>query len=86
MYFIYLLANAANRKTYVGYTSKKPQERLKEHNQGRNDFTSKNGPWHLVYYESFFYERCARAREAFFKTGVGKKLRKIIVSHYDIGA
>ena len=82
MFYVYLLLSKRNGKTYVGYTSKLPDVRLAEHNEGSNEFTRHNGPWALIYYESFLCAKCARAREVFFKTGVGKRLRKVIVAHF----
>lgn len=76
------LQSLRNNKTYVGFTSKDPKERLKEHNYGTNKFTSNNRPWELVYYETFTCKNCAREREKFFKTGIGKKLKKIILENF----
>ena len=82
MFYIYLLKSLKNNKSYVGFTSKNPNTRLEEHNKKSNQFTKNNGPWKLVYYETFFCEKCARERERFLKTGVGKKLKKIILDHF----
>lgn len=85
MFFVYLLYSFKNKKSYVGSTSKKPEQRLKEHNLGMNKFTKENGPWRLIYYEQFTCKNCSRAREIFLKTGVGKKLRKILIENFKIG-
>ena len=82
MFYVYLLHSLRNDKSYVGFTSKNPKLRLEEHNSGTNRFTKNNRPWGLVYYESFACEKCARNREMFLKTGVGKKLRRIIIDHF----
>lgn len=82
MFFVYLLKSHKNKKSYIGATSKDPKIRTKEHNQGTNQFTKRNGPWELIYYESFICEKCARNREKFYKTGIGKKLRKIIIENF----
>ena len=82
MYYVYLLISLKNNKSYAGFTSKDPKIRLKEHNFGSNSFTKNNRPWKLSYYESFFCKDCAKAREKFFKTGIGKRLRKIIIENF----
>ena len=82
MFYVYLLKSLKNNKSYIGFTSKDPKARLREHNEGTNRFTKENGPWRLIYYESFLCQRCAKNREQFLKTGVGKKLRKIIVENF----
>jgi putative endonuclease len=83
MFFVYILQNK-NGKTYTGYTSKDVAERLAEHNGGCNTFTKYYKPWKLVYYEQFTCEKCARNREKFLKTGVGKKIVKILVENFEI--
>ncbi|HNT29571.1 MAG TPA: GIY-YIG nuclease family protein [bacterium] len=82
MYYVYLLVSEKNNKSYVGFTHKSVDERLIEHNSGTNSFTKALRPWKLVYYEQFTCKDCAIAREKFFKTGVGKKLRKILVDNF----
>jgi putative endonuclease len=79
MFYVYLLKSLKNDKTYVGFTSKEPEVRLQKHNWGSNEFTRKNGPWKLVYYEEFSCKKCAMKREKFFKTGFGKKIRRIMI-------
>ena len=82
MYYVYLIQSLTTGKSYVGFTSKSPDIRIKEHNGGSNSFTGSGKPWKLVYYESFLCVSCARLRERFLKTGVGKKLVKLIIEHY----
>jgi len=76
MFYIYFLKSLKNNKIYVGFTSKSPKIRTEEHNNGSNTFTKNNRPWKLEYYEIFICEKCARAREKFFKSGIGKTLKK----------
>lgn len=79
MYYIYFLRSLKNNKTYVGYTSKDPKIRLTEHNSGSNSFTGANGPFKLVYYENYICKEDAQKREKFYKTGIGKKIKKTII-------
>ncbi len=86
MFYVYLLKSLKNSKSYIGFTNKDPNLRLNEHNSGTNKFTRENGPWKLIYYETFICKECARKREAFFKTGVGKKLKKIILDNWVVSS
>ena len=82
MYHVYILVSERNGKSYVGYTSKNAEERLNEHNLGSNKWTSLNKPFSLVYYESYVCKEDAIRREKFLKSGVGKKLVKLIKENY----
>lgn len=79
MFYIYFLKSEKNQKVYVGYTSGDVFVRLKQHESGTNAWTRQNSPFNLVYYESYFCEKDARARKRFYKSGVGKKIKKIIL-------
>jgi putative endonuclease len=80
-FFVYLLKSRKNGKSYVGRTGKEPTKRLAEHNLGSNVWTSQNGPFDLVYYESFFCKEDAINREKFLKSGIGKKIKRIILEN-----
>ncbi len=78
MYSVYFL-KAKNNKIYVGVTSKTPEERLKEHNLGSNQSTKQNKPFTLIYFERYHCLRDAMLREKFYKTGVGRQIKGLIV-------
>jgi len=82
MYFVYILLSLRNGKTYVGYTGKEPVNRLSEHNLSSNKWTGENKPFRLVYYESYYCKKDAMHRENFFKSGLGRKLKDIIITYY----
>lgn len=82
MYHVYILRSEINNKSYVGYTSKEVKRRLAQHNIGSNKWTKGNKPFKLVYYESFVCKEDAILREKFFKMGVGKKLKQLILENY----
>jgi putative endonuclease len=82
MYYVYILRSLKNDKTYVGFTSKKVPKRLAEHNIGSNRWASQNGPFQIIYYESYYCEKDARHRELFLKSGQGKKLVALIKTNY----
>ena len=78
MYYVYFLKSLKNNKIYTGSTTKLPEKRLQEHQIGSNKWTSANGPFKLLYYESYLCKSDAIRRERFYKTGVGRKIRNII--------
>ncbi len=69
-----------NSKRYVGFTSKKPEERLKEHNKGDNAWTSQNRPLELIYSEIYETKTKAIKRERFLKTGKGREFLDQVLS------
>jgi len=80
MIYVYFLRSRLNRKIYAGCTDKNPKQRLIEHNEGSNDWSRHNGPFELVYYESYHYKTDALHRENFYKTGFGRKIRDAILN------
>ncbi len=80
MFYVYVLKSLKNGKKYVGYTSKPPLNRLKEHNNGSNKYTKGNRPYELIYEEPFDCEMDAKRREKFFKTGNGRNVLNRILS------
>ena len=72
MYYVYIL-RLANNQFYTGYTSDL-RRRLREHQQGKSEFTSRYLPVELIHYEAYKQESDARRREAFLKTTEGKRL------------
>lgn len=73
MYTVYVLRSVTNKKRYVGYTSKSASERLNEHLSGSNPWTRRNGPFKIIYTETFESKSEAICREHFFKSGHGRK-------------
>ena len=65
MYYVYVLRSLKNAKRYIGYTSKSPQLRMKEHNAGSNQYTKGNRPFELIHYEECDNEDFAIKRERF---------------------
>ena len=80
MFYIYFALSLKNDKVYVGKTDKNPEQRVEEHNQGKNNWTKSNRPFKLIYYESYFCKKDATNRENFYKTGFGKQIKKLIVN------
>jgi len=71
-----------SNKTYVGNTIKPIEVRLKEHNDGLSQYTKKEKPWEMIYFENFYCKLCADKREQFLKSGIGFRFRKIILENY----
>jgi len=81
MYSVYFAKSLRNNKIYVGFTEKDPKDRVKEHNFGSNKWSKENGPLKLIYFENFLCKADAQLREKFYKSGIGKKIKKIIVEN-----
>lgn len=53
MYYSYILKSSSSSKIYIGHTDNL-ETRLKEHNaKGKSLFTSKKGPWKIVWSKGF---------------------------------
>lgn len=83
MFYIYFAKSLKNGKVYVGFTSKEPKIRVSEHNSGSSKWSKHNRPLKLIYFESYVCEKDARFREVFYKSGIGKKIKKEIVKVMD---
>lgn len=80
MYHIYFARSLKNGKVYVGKTAKQPLVRVTEHNTGSNIWSKQNGPFKLLYYETFFCEKDVSLREEFYKSGFGRKIKNAIIN------
>ena len=80
MYYVYFAQSQKNNKVYVGKTSKLPAERVKEHNLGTNKWTKQNGPFKLVFYETYYCSKDAAEREEFYKSGFGRVIKQAILN------
>ena len=82
MYYTYCLQSLSNNKLYIGYTNNL-KRRFQEHNDKKGgDFTSKNGPWKLIFYEAFLEKIDAKTQENFYKTGYGREVLKNKLKNY----
>ena len=81
-FWVYILYSSSHEKTYVGY-SNDLERRFWEHNNSKQkSFTSRFKPWVLIYKEEYSTKQAAMQREKWFKTGVGRRLKKKIVEKY----
>ncbi|PIS07766.1 hypothetical protein COT78_01760 [Candidatus Berkelbacteria bacterium CG10_big_fil_rev_8_21_14_0_10_43_13] len=83
MFTVYFAKSLKNGKIYVGQTSKTPAKRIAEHNFGCNTWSKNNGPFKLIYYEEYCCKADAVKREIFYKTGIGRKIKKLIIESLD---
>lgn len=83
MYNVYFLKSIKNNKIYTGVTSKEVAQRLYEHNHHSNKFTKENGPYILLFFESYHCSKDAYLRERFYKSGLGRQIRNIIIKYME---
>ncbi|MBI5004793.1 MAG: GIY-YIG nuclease family protein [Candidatus Lloydbacteria bacterium] len=75
MAYVYILKSEKFPKTYVGSTTDL-ERRLKEHNSGKHNYTSKFLPWIIIHSEEYSLLAEARKREKYLKSAVGRKYIK----------
>lgn len=62
MHYVYILKSAKNNSLYIGITNNLSR-RITEHNKGKNISTKRYLPWVCIYFEGYFSENDAKARE-----------------------
>jgi predicted GIY-YIG superfamily endonuclease len=72
-YVYYLRSLSHPKRTYVGFTTRNPEERLAEHNAGDSDYTGRHRPWQLLGFTTFTDETLAREFETYLKSGAGNR-------------
>ncbi|AFL81361.1 putative endonuclease containing a URI domain [Aequorivita sublithincola DSM 14238] len=72
MYYVYVLKSLKDGRLYKGMTLNL-DERIIQHNSGKNKSTKGFIPWFLIYFEEFEFRKDARVREKYFKSGVGRE-------------
>lgn len=85
MWYVYILESLKNKRKYTGLTNNL-KRRLKEHNDGiGGDYSQKNRPFRLIFYEAYISKQDAANAEKFFKTGYGREVLKGKLEHYLLG-
>jgi putative endonuclease len=79
MYYVYAIKSRDHVWIYVGMSANLEQ-RLDEHNRGKNKSTRHYLPFILVYSETHSDRFTARAREKYLKSGSGKRWLKKQIS------
>ena len=72
MFYVYVLRSRKSQRLYTGFT-RDLRKRFNQHNENKSGFTSKRGPYDLVYYEACQDEEDATSRELYLKSGMGKR-------------
>ena len=81
MFYVYVLHSEKDGKLYTGF-SNDFKNRIKYHEQGKVASTKDRRPLKLIYYEAYLFEKDAKGREVFLKSGSGKKFLKKQLTHY----
>jgi len=81
MYYVYILHSEIDGNFYTGFT-RNIEKRVVEHNSGKVKSTKNRIPLKLIYYEAYLEKEDALKREAFLKSGSGKKFIKKQLSVY----
>lgn len=74
MFYVYILFSKKIKKTYIGFTTKKPVERLTEHLSTGTTTTSKADDWEIVWTGEFFTKELAFQFERYLKTHSDRRL------------
>ena len=72
MVFVYVIQSLTDKTWYTGIALN-IENRLKEHNAGKNRFTKGHRPWKIIYSEIHGNWQQARKREKYLKFAGGKR-------------
>jgi putative endonuclease len=78
MYYVYALVSESRNYIYVGMTDGL-ERRIASHNSGYNRPTKPYLPFRLLMTEEHTTRVAARAREKYFKSGIGKEFLKALL-------
>jgi putative endonuclease len=78
-YCVYILFSSKDNLLYIGYSSNLT-ERVKKHNSGGVISTAPRRPLQLIFCEYYLFKEDAMKRESYFKTTMGKKAIKLMLS------
>jgi len=67
MYFVYILKSQKDGTYYIGYTGKRVEERLIEHNKGKSKYTKGHIPYEITKYISCKTKKKAKELEIRYK-------------------
>jgi putative endonuclease len=85
-FYVYIIRSVKDGGLYIGHTQDL-HNRLKQHNdQNRKTYTSKRGPWKLLYYKEQRTRSLAVRRERFLKSHAGSHEKKLLagISNEDL--
>ena len=76
---VYVLFSSKDHLLYIGYTSDLPSRKHK-HDIGGVISTSPRRPLELIFCEYYLFKADAMRREGYFKTNMGKKAIKLMLT------
>lgn len=76
---VYILFSESDHQFYIGYTSN-IERRFLEHSTGQSKSTKHRGPLKLIFLEYYLFKEDAKKREKYFKTTIGKRVLRIMLS------
>ena len=83
MFYVYILYSKNDDRFYVGMTAN-IQQRIRDHNSGRNKSTKPYRPWIVVHTDVFQNRTDARRREKYLKTAAGRRWRKMNINIHQL--
>lgn len=75
IFYVYAIKSEVDGRIYVGF-SLDIEKRLKQHNTAKTRSTKGYIPWRLIYTEEVIGRIAARAKEKYYKSGIGKDFLK----------
>lgn len=78
-YCVYVLFSEKDKLLYIGFTTN-IERRLQQHNAGETKSTCYRRPLILLFTEHYLYETDARKREMYFKTSMGRKALRLMLT------
>lgn len=82
MFYVYVLKSRKNGRLYTGYTDDL-RRRIEEHNCKKGcEYTKRNAPFDLIFYEAYVAKKDATKAERFFKSGYGREVLKGKLENY----
>ncbi|HCM45366.1 MAG TPA: excinuclease ABC subunit C [Candidatus Veblenbacteria bacterium] len=75
MFYVYIIQSINFHKQFYTGFSEDLDERLKEHNSGKSEYTSKFRPWKIIYYCAFDNKKKALDFEKYLKSASGIAFR-----------
>ena len=79
IFTVYALQSDVDGRIYVGFSSD-VEKRLRQHNDSKTKSTKGFIPWRIIYTVQVEGRINARAKEIYFKSGIGKEFLKRIAA------
>lgn len=82
MFYVYVIQSESDSGLYIGMSGDL-RRRFLVHQSGETRSTKCRGPWKIIYYEAYLEKHDAAQREAFLKSGSGRRfLDKQLKTHF----